>query len=255
MEIIIIEDEQLTSNDLIQTIIRVDPQISIQTVLRSVREAKEYFNSGSHKLPDLIFSDIKLGDGLSFEIFRDLTKRVPVIFCTAFDEFALNAFKANGIDYLLKPFSTATIKNSLEKYREMNTSKTVIQNDSYEKIFMAMSELKKPVAILVYHKDKVIPIRIDAIAALYLDRDQSKLLTLNGQVYSVDKSLDDMEVMVGKQFFRVNRQVILNHSIIIDVSYYFSRKLKINISLPFEFPITVSKERKPSFLQWLSGQE
>lgn len=253
MEIIIIEDERLTADDLQETILRIEPDSKILAVLYSVKQALEYFSHG--KLPDLIFSDIQLGDGLSFEIFSVLKLKAPVIFCTAFDEYALNAFKANGIDYLLKPFSTEKIGAALDKYRQLKSNFAPENIVKYEQVMkmLAANTGSKPEAVLVYLKDKIIPIRVENIAFIFLEHETYKLVTLSAQVYAVSKSLDELEKSLGDSFFRVNRQYILNHKIIVDVANYFSRKLKINISIPHGHAITVSKERTPEFLNWLSG--
>lgn len=255
MEIIIIEDERLTADDLKETILRAEPDTEIIAILYSVKQAVDYFKQG--KLPDLIFSDIQLGDGLSFEIFAPLKLKVPVIFCTAYDQYAMNAFKANGIDYLLKPFSTEKIKAALTKYQELKSNFSSKGSTRYDDVIKLLSENRssKPEAVLVYLKDKIIPIRVDQIALIYLEFDIYKLVTLSGHTYTVSKSLDELENLLPPSFFRVNRQYILNHKIITDVASYFSRKLKVNISIPHNDTITVSKERTPDFLNWLSGEK
>ena len=120
MKIVIIEDEQHTADDLAETILKVEAKAQIMASLRSVKEAVSYFQT--NEKPDLIFCDIQLGDGLSFEIFNKFPLNSPVVFCTAYDEYALKAFKANGIDYILKPFTKKTIRESLKKYRDLSDS-------------------------------------------------------------------------------------------------------------------------------------
>ena len=117
MKVVIIEDEKLTADDLAETILKIVPDAKIISVLHSVSTAISWFQKNEH--PDLIFSDIQLGDGLSFEIFKKISTNVPVIFCTAYDEYALKAFDANGIDYILKPFDKSTIEAAFNKYNKL----------------------------------------------------------------------------------------------------------------------------------------
>src|SRR5215471_15935052 len=117
MKVVIIEDEQHTARDLAVCIKKAEPEADIMATLSSIKEARAFFGEGHD--PDLIFSDIQLGDGLSFKLFDTIETSAPVIFCTAYDEYALQAFRAAGIDYILKPFTAKTIAASLEKYRDL----------------------------------------------------------------------------------------------------------------------------------------
>ena len=117
MRIIIIEDECLTANDLADALKQLDPSITIDAILSSVKQASDYFSHNN--FPDLIFSDIQLGDGLSFEIFKNNDVTIPIIFCTAYNEYALEAFKTNGIDYILKPFTNESLNKTLQKYKQL----------------------------------------------------------------------------------------------------------------------------------------
>lgn len=253
MQIVIIEDEKLTAEDLADTIHNIEPGIQIAAVLSSVKEALTYFRSAPQ--PDLIFSDIQLGDGLSFEIFAEIQMSVPVIFCTAFDEYALHAFNTNGIDYILKPFSEKTVDRAMQKYRNLKQTFSQSATIQYEDILNLFKEksMATPEAILVYYKDKIIPIRIENIALLYLQNEQTQLRTFGGQTYLVNKGLEEMEGLLGGKFFRVNRQCLVARRAVADASTFFSRKLAVNLSVPFEDSIIVSKEKSPAFLKWLAG--
>ncbi len=168
MKIAIIEDEKLTAEDLAETIFKVDANAQIVASLYSVKEAILYFSK--NEKPDLIFSDIQLGDGLSFEIFKAVPVSTPVIFCTAYDEYALTAFKANGIDYILKPFTKKTIAEALNRYKELkdNFSRSI---PGYE-IISGLFENRKSqqdASVLVYIRDKILPIKINDIALFYIE--------------------------------------------------------------------------------------
>jgi DNA-binding LytR/AlgR family response regulator len=250
MEIVIIEDEKLTAEDLAATIQSVEPDTRIAAILGSVKEAVAYFREGV--ACDLIFSDIQLGDGLSFEIFRTARIEAPVIFCTAFDEYAISAFKANGIDYILKPFNTKSIEAALNKYHQLQHSFTgpALNYDGVIKALMKEVPASS-VHVLIHHKDKILPVKVDDIALFYVEHEITRLLTFDNKSYVINKTLEDLEQVTGKGFFRVNRQCLVNRRAVRDASRYFSRKLAVNISVPFKETITVSKEKTPQFLSWL----
>lgn len=253
MHIVIIEDERLMAEEMVDTIKSIEPNLQSITVLSSVKEAIQYFKENPR--PDLIFSDIELGDGLSFQIFAVVGIYVPVIFCTAYNEYALDAFKANGIDYILKPFTSEVIKNSLSKYHALKqrfSENSTAQYEAILKIF-ADREESKPDAILVYFKDKILPININNIALFYLENGIIHLLTFQGQVFYPNQILEDLENQTGKLFFRANRQYLVSRRAIVNASSSFASKLSINLSVPFEGSIIVSKKRTSLFLKWLTG--
>lgn len=250
MKIVIIEDEKFTANDLATTIKTIEANAKIVSILSSVRSAISYFQC--NVAPDLIFSDIQLGDGLSFEIFNTLEISSPVIFCTAYDEYALSAFKTNSIDYVLKPFSSDAIENALTKYKSMKQSFSN-EEQQYKALVDMLTNRNIPetASVLVHYKDKIKPIRIDDIALFYLDNKLTHLITLDQQYYTINKNLEELELLIGDRFFRVNRQCLISRKTVIDASHYFSRKLSVNITVSFQDKITVSKEKTPQFLDWL----
>ena len=252
MKIVIIEDEKLTARDLADTIVKLHPGTEILAILNTVRESIKFFRSDT--AADLIFSDIQLGDGLAFEIFRETRTNIPVIFCTAYDEYALHAFKANGIDYILKPFTSDMVLAALNRYLDLKEklNSSVL---SYEPILKLFLDHKRSEAgaILVRQKDKIIPVALDSIAFFHLKTGVVHLKTFNKSAYLLSKNLDDLEKIAGASFFRVNRQFLVNRKAVLNASSYLSRKLSITLSIPFEEVITVAKEKMPQFLQWLEG--
>ncbi len=252
MKVVIIEDERLTAEDLIQTIRQVDPTLEIVATVKSVNEGLTYFRSNPS--PDLIFSDIQLGDGLSFEILNNL--HVPVIFCTAYDEYALNAFKVNGIDYILKPFTTASVKAALQKFKNLTQVKQdeiTRQHESIKRLFLD-SRATKVSSLLIHFKDTIFPVKIEEIALFRLENDIVYLLTFDKTTHYPNKSLEELEDIVGDRFFRVNRQYLINRKAIINASSLFSRKLSLSVSVPVKESITISREKSSLFLKWLSGE-
>ncbi|TWW01580.1 LytR/AlgR family response regulator transcription factor [Chitinophaga pinensis] len=249
MQVVIIEDEALTAEDLQESIQKLDDTVQVAAVLKSVKEAVAYFRT--HEMPDLIFSDIQLGDGESFDIYRNVAVTAPVIFCTAYDEYALQAFKANGIEYILKPFTDATIADALRKYNTLRRSFTVKDTGAANALDVVYEHAPKPAAILVHYKDKIVPVRLDSIALFYIERETLCLMTFDRQHYYLKKSLEEAEQLCGDIFFRVNRQFLVNRKAIKDASHYLSRKLCVNLHVSFKEVITVSKEKTPQFLSWL----
>ncbi|AYB34113.1 LytR/AlgR family response regulator transcription factor [Chryseolinea soli] len=253
MKVVIIEDERLTADDLAETIQQFDTGIEISAKLLSVKDAVRYFQK--HEEPDLIFSDIQLGDGLSFEIFKATKISVPVIFCTAYDEYALTAFGANGIDYLLKPFTSASVAAALEKFYRITKSTKGPEALPLEKIMKLFETraMENTSAILVHYKEKILPIKLQDTAVFYLEGDVVHLVTFDRKVYFPGKTLEELEKVAGRNFYRANRQILVNREAILDVSNHLGRKLWVNVSVPLKESVTVSKEKTPHFLKWLSG--
>jgi len=255
MNIVIIEDERVVAEDLEQSITTLIKEPVHIVQLRSVKESIAWFKSAP--APDMIFSDIQLGDGLSFEIFIAVPITVPVIFCTAYDEYALEAFKANGIDYILKPFTTQTLEAALKKYNQFKQVFAAKTPSSYSDLMQLLTDREpvKTASILVYYQDKIMPVKLSDIALFYLENNIIHLLTFSGKTYYPNKNLDDLEKITGNHFFRANRQFLICRKAIVEVSKYFSRKLYLNLSIPFKEKVTISKGKAAEFLQWLTEAE
>ncbi|UII25594.1 LytTR family DNA-binding domain-containing protein [Fulvivirga maritima] len=253
MKIVIIEDERLTAEDLASTIVKIDSSLEISAKILSVKDGIEYFQHNEE--PDLIFSDIQLGDGLSFDIFKKCQINAPVIFCTAYNEYALEAFRANGIDYLLKPFTVASVSAALDKFSrltEVSPAKN-IDTHSILELFQNQQGIQLPASILVHYQDKIIPVKTKDIAVFYLHEGAVCLVTFQKKSYTTRKSLEELENTLGPEFFRANRQSIIHRESIIDVSNHLGRRLWVNVKVPVKESITISKEKTPLFLKWLSG--
>lgn len=253
MNIIIIEDEPLVADELERNLISLLHHNAVIVKLESVKEGINYFKQASP--PDLVFSDIQLGDGLSFEIFIDTRVNVPVIFCTAYDTYALEAFKANGIDYILKPFTIEMLETALTKFRQLTGHLSKAQVPQYEALLRLLDEKPKQRAasVLVYHQDKIIPIKIEEVAIFYLKNEITHLMTFSGKIYYPNKNLDEIERLVGSNFYRANRQMLVCRDAIVDVSSFFSRKLSLNLKVSMEEKVIVSKAKASHFLSWLAA--
>ena len=253
MRIVIIEDEKLTAKDLAVTITRLQPDTEIVAMLYSVKECLAFFKNGAPGI-DLIFSDIQLGDGLSFDVFSEVTVAAPVIFCTAFDEYALDAFKANGIDYILKPFTEDTIQAALQKYQSLKQRMTVNEPQPFDELLKLFTGKKNEGqgAVLVYDRDKILPVAIADIAFFFLKNGVIHLTTFEKNTYHLNNTLDDLEKLTGSSFFRVNRQYLVSRKAVVNASSYLSRKLSVSLKVPAEDTVLVSKEKMPQFLDWLT---
>lgn len=245
MKVVIIEDEPLIAQNLEFELLKADSNITVTTVLTSIQEALDYFEN--NPLPELFFSDIQLPDGLSFEIFKVLQCETPIIFCTAYDQYALAAFKANGIDYLLKPFSSDDINNTLNKFNKLK--KTTFDFTQLNNFY----QNSKSKSILVTKADEIIPINYESIIMVSIENTVTYLHTKNESKYVCNETLETIEEKLGNQFFKINRQTIIHRDIVLSAVNYFGRKLKIKHNSNFSQELVVSKAKVKSFLQWLSG--
>jgi DNA-binding LytR/AlgR family response regulator len=246
MNVLIIEDEIKTGKELRRLIEGLDDTITVLEVLTSVKSAIAWFES--HPPPDLIFSDIQLGDGLSFEVFRQVSLNGPVIFCTAFDEYAIQAFEANSIDYLLKPVDEDKLEQSLEKYKKF---KVFFKRMDMERLAGQFDSTYKR-TILVYLRDQIVPVKTADIAYIHAASGLVSLVTRPNHPYACQYTMDQVEVMLDpRQFYRANRQFIINREAIQNVQHYFNRRLCIVTSCPTPERIIISKVKATEFLQWM----
>jgi len=254
MKVIIIEDEKISADYLAALIKASEPNVEILTTIPSVKKGIEYFQE--NPTPDLIFSDIQLGDGLSFEIFREVNVLTPIIFCTAYDDYAINAFETNSIAYIVKPFTIDTIRDAIKKYKDLQ--KMLLHSDAQYRAIMGIlqkNEHQVSSSILVYIKDKIKPVKLDDIAMFYIEDGITYLTTFDKQNYTTNKTLDVLEQTIGTNFFRVNRQFIINRKSIIEAAQYFGRRISLHLEVPYKEKIIVSKGNVSKFLNWLEYSE
>lgn len=250
MNVIIIEDENRTARDLKKMLEGLDDDIVVLAVLPSVTSAITWFHGNPS--PDLIFSDIQLGDGLSFEIFKEIQTAAPVIFCTAFDQYAIQAFTANGIDYLLKPLEEEMLERSLKKYyslkgsfAESNYRKDL--NKAIEQVNGAYKQI-----ILVHDREKMIPVKTAEICYVYAANGLVMIRTKNNGEFLVRHTMEQLEAMLNPElFFKTNRQFILNRNEIINIEHYFNRRLLIKTECKTPEPIVVSRLKAADFIRWI----
>jgi DNA-binding LytR/AlgR family response regulator len=251
MRILIIEDEQLAAAHLKNILKMIHEDIEIGETINSVKDALAWFRN--NPMPNLIFCDIELADGSAFTIFEQLKIETPVIFCTAYNEYAIKAFQTSGIHYILKPFTVADIRSALEKYHSLQRNMNPAGSTSYTELLSILQAhgIKRSTTLLVNFKEKVIPVQLADIAMIYLEDKVVRLQTMTGKRYLAGKSLDELEKLTGNDWFRVNRQYLVHRQAIEDVSFLLGRRLALNLTIPFETCITVSREKASQFLQWL----
>lgn len=252
MNLVIIEDEKRAAKRILDLLKEIDIEINILCVLRSIKEANEWFEL--HSLPDLIISDIQLGDGKAFEILERLKDVPPVIFTTAYDEYAIRAFKSNGIDYLLKPIIPSELEVSIKKFKKLRLKSSSID---IKELAIALNAdhkvFKSRFIIKVGTKIKSVP--CEEIASFYSLDGGTYLQTFKKRNYSIDYSMDLIEEQVDpKTFFRVNRKLLLNYSNIDTIHTWSGSRLKLELSHPLDDlddDLIVSRERVRIFKEWL----
>ncbi len=252
MNILIIEDENHTAQ-LLKEMIESESENLIIGVLESIEEGARFIEKHKNKI-DLIFLDIHLADGICFELFDQVEVSTPVVFCTAYDSYALQAFQSNGVGYILKPFREKDIREVFEKLEtlgekwhpnsELNQQlKTEIQADT-----------PTQASFLVQFRDKMFPVAIDDIGAVALEHETVYLYRLSGQKYPIFKTLEQIEkVLNPKDFFRVNRQMLIRRQAIQEIEPYFNRKVVVNLSFELAEKAIVSRLKVSPFLAWVEN--
>lgn len=253
MKIIIIEDEVKAAKSLENLIIKLRPAAQIIAKLQSIESAVDYLSENDQ--PELIFMDIQLSDGLSFEIFKSVQISCPVVFCTAYGEYAMDAIKANGIDYLLKPFSQDDLQVAFEKvenFKNFFQQNTQPDLDGLLKR-IGLDEGKK--SFLVFKHNKYTTVQTDQIAFIHIRNESTSIMTFQQQEYAIDQSMDQVQnLLSAKQFFRLNRQYLVNFSAIKEVEHFFGRKLFVKLVIPSPEQLLIGKEKTSIFLSWLENR-
>jgi DNA-binding LytR/AlgR family response regulator len=250
MKAIIIEDEKPAARRLNRLLEEL--KVEVSTMLHSVEESIEWFLNNEH--PELIFLDIQLSDGLSFEIFDQVTIKSAIIFTTAYDEYALQAFKLNSIDYLLKPIDDEELEKAVKQYREFKPEREKISFD-FEDIKKLLvnpveREYKKRFTARVGQHLKII--NADEVECFYSENKGTYAATIDGRNYLLDTTLENLEGELSpKKFFRVSRKFYVNINHINDIISYTNSRLQIKMNTFREQEIIVSRERVKDFKLWL----
>lgn len=263
MRTVIIEDEKAAVRNLTSLLGEIEQEVELVAVLDSIGATIEWFST--HPTPDLVFMDIHLADGSAFEIFEHISITCPIIFTTAYDEYALRAFKVNSIDYLLKPIGKEDIEHAFDKLGSLHGSPTRLdtgnppsQEDELLQLIHALKKQEnyKTHFLIPLKGDKLLPISVDMIQLFYIKECQVKALLTDGTEHYFPQTLDELTDNLNPAlFFRVNRQYLVSREAIKDIDLWFNSRLSINLRQSgITEKILVSKARVTEFKEWFSGR-
>ncbi|MES2778108.1 MAG: LytTR family DNA-binding domain-containing protein [Bacteroidota bacterium] len=250
----IIEDEEPAVKRLEKMLGNIDSQLVVEQKLCSIEQSVQAFQTKD--LPHLVLMDINLADGRSFEIFKQVQVTVPIIFVTAFDQYAIEAFKVNSIDYLLKPIKAEELKTAIEKFKRQQAQATAAGFDMQQllqTIGIAKKEYKE--RFVVKYGEHLRTIDINNIAYFYSENKATHLITKDGNRFIADHNLDQLENMLNpRNFFRINRQFIISLVSIAEMLTWTKARVLVKLNPPTKLDTIVSSERAASFKNWLAGE-
>ena len=248
MRVVIIEDETAAAQNLTAILHKISPDTEIVATIDTVVESVDFFRT--KPALDLVFMDIHLADGASFRIFDSVEVETPIIFTTAYDQYAIEAFKVNSIDYLLKPINEEGVKRAIDKWQRL----TGIERQNYNSRIseMAQKERAEHQVFLVHFRDKIVPLRSQDVAFFHTFEERVTAYCHNGEKYQVDQTLESLHSKLpSSDFFRANRQFILSRKVVKDISVWFGSRLAVNTTIDVPERIIVPKARVHEFKEWL----
>lgn len=250
MKILIVEDEILLAKELRKMLLSIEPSAEICGSTRSVEETVQWLKQNDQ--PDLVMMDIELADGQSFDIFKQVQLESAVIFTTAYDEFAIKAFKVNSIDYLLKPVKESELRVAIEKFKKTKQHQPISMLELLKKIEQLGNQPGYRSRFLIKQGQKMVSIDISEVAYFYSENKCTFMGTNQNQKYIIDLTLDELEKeLAPQQFFRANRQYILSGKSIVSIHSWFNQKLKAEVKPPTEEHIIISRDRANAFKAWM----
>lgn len=227
----------------------IDPSLHVLSVIQSVEESVDWFRGG--QVADLVFMDIHLADGSAFSIFEQVEVTFPVVFTTAYDQYAIEAFKVNSIDYLLKPIQPSALKRALDKYSRLSSIPQTLNPQLLSALNQRHSAYKS--YFLIPFKDRLLPVAVSDIACFFLGDGCTKMMLFDGTTYSLEKPLDTyMQQLDPDKFFRANRQYVISHAAVKDISVWFGGKLTLSLTVTLPERIVISKARVSEFKEWFT---
>lgn len=251
MKVLITEDEAGALDDLRSILAEVAPDIRVAETTESITQTVSWLER--NPAPDLIFMDIHLSDGSAFEIFKRTSVESPVIFTTAYDEYAIHAFKVNAIDYLLKPISVEEMRHALAKYRKFNRQPALPDLNRLYEMF-AQQRANSHKNILVAYQDKLLPIPTEQVSFFYSTKETSKVYLADGKSYPYNKTLDSIcGDMDSLSFCRVNKQYVIAKEHIRNIVVWSNSRLLITMDVETPEPVFLNKNRAAEFKKWVTG--
>lgn len=262
LNILIIEDEEIIAQRLVQLLDQIKVDYKLCAIIGSVQETITWLTENDH--PDLIFADIQLSDGNGFSIFKAVEVKSKIIFTTSFDEFALDAFKVNSIDYLLKPITAKKLQKAFTKLEEMSSTFACKEADAdtesdQEKIshlldYLDIKDKDSRSRFLIKMGNAYKSITAEEIAYFFVSNKTTYLKTFSKKKYSLDTPLDELDKEVNsKLFFRINRQMIININAIQEIHTFFNSRLLLNIEPPFDEDVLVTRSNIAKFKEWMNS--
>jgi DNA-binding LytR/AlgR family response regulator len=252
MKVLIIEDEKPAANNLIRLLQQEIPDLVVEGPLGSVKESVEWLSQHPH--PDLIFLDINLTDGPSFEIFGEVDVKTPIIFCTAYDQYALKAFKLNSVDYLLKPLDPEELSKALQKFRERHVATPPPDLEGMIRDLIK-PENKSKQRFVIKVGDQLKIVKVPEVSFFVSSGKDTFLQNQSGRQLPIDQSLDKLEPQLpNEEFFRINRNYLVRLESIKEVRTYSNSRLKLVLHQCDDPDILVSRDRTASFKSWLAGE-
>ncbi len=249
MKILIIEDESAAARNLEAIVRKVIPEAEILGALESIEQTIEWF--GKNSCPDLLFMDIHLADGESFRVFDRIDIPCPIIFTTAYDEYALEAFKVNSIDYLLKPIKEEELVRAIEKLRKLSANELAARSENIAEVARKGDEQR---VFLIHIRDKIVPLKVSDVAFFYTADERVRAFDMDGNSFPMDRSLDKMQKGLSDiDFFRANRQFIVAREAIDEIAVWFGHRLSLGLKVKTPERIVISKDRVPEFKRWFMG--
>ncbi len=249
MTILIVEDESRSARLLQSLIELVRPDARVLGICSSIEETVQFLESNS---PNLIFMDIELADGNSFEIFNQVAVTAPVLFCTAYDEYVLDAFKANGVAYMLKPVEESAIRAAFEKLEKITQALAPEVSEISRLLGHAMPAPQYNSSFLVRVREKMVPVPVSDIAMISFENEISFLYTRQNEKYSLHRTMDEIAASLDPgQFFRISRQMIIHRKAILEIEPYFNRKVMLTLSCKLADKPVVSRMKVAAFLAWV----
>ena len=254
MHVVIVEDEALAAERLVRMLQAYDQSIQIIQQFDTVADTVQFLETKPK--PDLLFLDIQLADGKSFSIFEKVKIDTPIIFITAYDQFAIQAFKLNSIDYLLKPIQEEDLAAALEKYKRLSPAARTLSDDDVQlfRNILKQSAHNYKERLIVKAGNKLQYKPVNAIAYFYAEGKTAYLVTsAENRKFLIDHTLESLEPTLNpKQFFRISRKVIVNINAVSEIRGLVSTGLEVKLTIPCEFDLSVSRDRAQSFKDWLN---
>ena len=251
MKVLIIEDETAASENLIAMLQEIDNEIEVLKVLESVQQTVRWLSG--NPAPDLIFMDIHLSDGSAFTLFQEMEVTAPIVFTTAYDQYALDAFKVNSVDYLLKPIKTSELERALNKFKRWTHNDVIDYLQRMMKMRPSGLSTHYTTSLIVPVNDRLVPVGMDEVACIYSTDRKTQIHLKSGQTLLYNRSLDSIIVGLDPhRFFRANKQYIVARDCVEDMVVWYDSRLLVRLPIELPEPLFVSKNKAAEFKNWMT---